>query len=442
MNSIFKVLSIVVILISLVLFFVDKKRYYKFTLLALLLFPKVNLVNVGGSTTGIRYDDFLLFAFLVLSIGEIIFELRRNHSLRVIHALVVCWVVFGLVSTFYGILQSTVSSPLVSILTSLRKYEYFVALFVGYFYFKKYDQKDFIISLRISSLILLVLCGLQLTGIFGGWISGEYVKELGYPIGVFNGAYEYACVNCIFLAIFLYDAFKRSKISYIFCLVALGQIVLSQSRSGILLAAILVMLMAFKYSKIIFVGAAIFGVVVLVALKNSTTLLDRFATIDIRKMMLVLKDRVARGDYFAALRELPTESNFPFIKTDLSFYVRTTKWGAALDGFQMNPIFGYGPGQLSVLDGSYVKILCEGGLASAFVFIAILAYLFRTFRLTKASACKWVLFVVMCFALFIDIFDSSKNMQLLWMIAGSSFASVALNPKPVSETKPQLEYAS
>lgn len=428
MDAIFKILSILIVAISIVLFFVDKKKYYKFTFVSLVLFPKANLLTVGGSTTGIRYDDFMLLAFLILSFGEIIFILQRNHTLRCLHLLVVVWVLMGLLSTFVGALQGTVESSLVSILTSIRKYEYFVAIFVGYFYFKNYDQRGFFRTLKFISLVLLVICGLQFAGIIGGFVSGSYLAPLGYPIGVFNGAYEYACVMCAILCIFLYDALTKRFSSFLFVLVVVAQILLSQSRSGIVLAATLVLLMSLKYSKVMFVMSLALGIVFLIALKTSTSFLDRFATIDIKNMINILSDRFAHGDYFAAVRKIPDEAMFPFVKSDLSFYVRTTKWGAAFDGFKLDPLFGYGPGQISVLDGSYVKLLCEGGIFSFAIFVIVIGYLFYSFKKSNSSICKWTLFVMLCFALFIDIFDSSKSMQFMWMIAGLSLSTLESQP--------------
>lgn len=423
MDIVFKILSLLVIVISIVLFIVDRKKFYKFNFVMLLLFPKVNLLSVGGSTTGIRYDDFLILLFLILSFADICEALRNSHKLAVLHAVVIMWAVFGLMSTVIGYLIGTVNSPIVSVLTSVRKYEYFICIFVGYFYFKSYGRKNLLLTIKISSLILMVLCVLQFFGFVGGFVAGTYNAELGFPIGVFNGAYEYACISCVFLAIFLYDAFKRSPVSYLFCLVALLQIVLSQSRTGLMLAVVLVLLMSFRYSKSIFLLAVVLGVVAIVGLKNTTTLLDRFASIDVKRMYQVMVERFASGDYYAALEELPTEYMYPNITTDLSFYVRTTKWGAAFDGFRLNPLVGYGPGQLSVLDGSYVKILCEGGIISALIFFALLVVLFKTYKDNKCPTCMWILFVLLCFALFIDIFDSSKNMQILWLFTGFSLVS-------------------
>lgn len=421
-DLVFKILSLVIIAVSFLLFLANKKKYYKFLFVTLLLFPKVNLIGVTGSNTGIRCDDFLILSFFLLSIGDIIVSLKRSSNLTTLHTIMVIWVVMGLFSTLIGMVSGTVSSPIIGILTSLRKYEYFVAFFIGYFYFLNYSQKDFIKTVKVSSVILLVICLLQYVRVIGGFIGGTYQDEVGFPIGVFNGAYEYACFMCLMFAVMFYDAFKRSSLSFLYCLIILAQIVLSQSRSGLLLSVAVILLMSFAYSKIVFVSLIVMGSMAIFIIANVTTAFERFLTIDILQMVNTMFERFEAGDYYSALKELPTESMFPYVTSDLSFYVRTTKWGAALNGFSMNPLFGYGPGQLSVLDGSYIKILCEGGIVSFIIFLFMIYELSRNYTISKTPVLKWMLFAIICFGLFIDIFDSSKIMECMWMVTGLSFA--------------------
>lgn len=423
MDLAFKVISIALLALALVLFFVSKKTFYKFCFIALLFFPKVDLIGVSGSSTGIRFDDLLILLFLILMLPKIISTLRKNRHLALLHGLIILWVICGLISTFVGMRHGLVNNPLLSVLTSIRKYEYFVAIFIGYFYFKKYPITSFMKMIKISSLFLLLIALLQYVHVIGGFVSGEYVSNLGAPIAVFNGPYEFACFMCIELIILFYDALKHGGSSYLFSLIALIEIFLTKSRTGLLLSIAIILVMSLVYSKKIFFTALFAGGLAFIILANTTSLIDRFASVNISQMMNIFSERIANGDYLAALERLPTEDLFPNITSDLSFYVRTTKWGAALNGFTMSPLFGYGPGQLAVLDGSYIKIISEGGIVSAIIFIVILGNVFKNYKLSKSKISVWILISIMCFALFIDIFDSSKIMEMFWMFTGSAFAT-------------------
>lgn len=429
METLFKVLSIVLLAVALVLFFANRKAFYKFALVSLLLYPKVNLINVSGSTTGIRYDDLLILMSFILLLPSIISALRKSPKLSFIHGLIIIWVIFGFISTVVGVSRGTVSSPLIGVLTSIRKYEYFVAIFIGYFYFTKYNVKDFLKTIKISTVVLLFICLLQKVHVFGGFINGQYVSTVGYPIGVFNGPYECACFMCIFLIIIFYNAIKGDKSSYLYSLIALTQILLTQSRTGLLLSIFIVLIMSLLYAKKLFFAAIIIAPIVIVILINTTSILERFLTIDYGEMIETYSQNIAHGDYLSALKELPNESMFPNVTVDLSFYVRTTKWGAAINGFTMNPLFGYGPGQLAVLDGSYVKVLCEGGLLSFIIFIVFIATMFKQFARVNSKISIWILIAILCFGLFIDIFDSSKIMEMFWMFAGSAYATKTIKVK-------------
>lgn len=423
MDILFKVLSIVLLAIAIVLFFAKRKAFYKFALVSLLLFPKVNLISIPGSSTGIRYDDLLILASFILLLPSIASSLRKNPRLSFIHGLIIVWVILGLISTLVNIPSEMVSSPLIGVLTPLRKYEYFVAIFIGYFYFQKYSQNDFIKTIKIVTVILFFVCLLQRVYILGGFINGQYLSAVGYPIGVFNGPYEYACFMCIMLVILFYKAIKSDKSCYLFCLISLIQIVLTQSRSGLLLSIFIILAMSLLYARKLFFAVLIIAPIAIVILINTTNVLQRFTTINYGEMIATYSNNIAHGDYFAALEQLPTEWMYPDVKVDLSFYVRTTKWGAAINGFTMSPLFGYGPGQLAVLDGSYVKVLCEGGLLSFLVFIIFVVTMFKQFARVNSKISIWILIAILCFGLFIDIFDSSKIMEMFWMFAGSAYAA-------------------
>ncbi len=110
---------------------------------------------------------------------------------------------------------------------------------------------------------------------------------------------------------------------------------------------------------------------------------------------------------------------------------RSNQWMRALDGFYMEPLFGLGVGsgghlavasglEPVVTDGSYFKILLEGGLASFIPFIIILiSSLIKGFNQRKKYYVEFpLLFFFSCSMIGANVIDMPYIIMFMWYIMG------------------------
>ena len=125
--------------------------------------------------------------------------------------------------------------------------------------------------------------------------------------------------------------------------------------------------------------------------------------------------------------------------------IRTHQWVEAIDGFFQEPLFGLGIGSgghlavgvnmhPSVADGSYFKILLEGGLASFIPFIIILvSSLIKGFKQRKKYYVEFpLLFFFSCSMIGANVIDMPYIIMFMWYIMGrinsnSSRKQIAVN---------------
>ena len=110
---------------------------------------------------------------------------------------------------------------------------------------------------------------------------------------------------------------------------------------------------------------------------------------------------------------------------------RSTQWSAAINGFLMEPLFGLGIGSGGhlaveaglkpvVADGSYFKILLEGGIASFIPFIIILlSSLIKGYKNRKIYYVEFPLLLFFSFSLLgANIIDMPYIIMFMWYIIG------------------------
>ncbi len=440
MNTAAAILAVLACLVSIFFFFskkVDRRVYFIFTLLCVMLLPKVNLITVPGSSTGIRGDDLLLFLFLVLNLKQI-YTLTLSHKrLTVLALLMGALAGIGLLSTAVGMLTGTVAAPVVSVLASLRRIEYFVCFFLGYFALRGLDAKKILRLCCHVAVGMLPLCLLQRAGLFGTFRGSTYIEPDGGVAATFNGGYEYAAVCCLLMGVILLLILRRGQISLkgnlyaFFAYVALFfQVFASTSRTG-LAVCLLISVLEFilfcrkQESTWICLCCICLAAVLLIALLPS--LRDRFLYLDPAEMANAAVEQIRLGDYdaFQVDKIPPNEKDLEIYAggVDLSFYVRMARWGIALNGFGKNPVLGYGPGEMPTVDGSLVKLLSEGGILSFVLFGFILFLLCREGKRQGQHQVIFAVLSLLCFSIFIDVFDASRVMCLFWVIAASTYAA-------------------
>jgi len=122
------------------------------------------------------------------------------------------------------------------------------------------------------------------------------------------------------------------------------------------------------------------------------------------------------------------------------------EWPRAIKAFLKNPLLGTGYSSLGLAtDNDYLRILGETGVLGLLAFGLIIFYLFRSgleaLIRSKQLVLAGFLGVILGFlanAVFIDVFEASKDAFYFWMIMGIGYKiskHKALNPKQIQSSK-------
>ncbi len=112
--------------------------YTNILLLCITILPKINLIKVGGSSTGIRIEDILILIYIVLEIMSRFKNGKKINckKLNKIKKIFSVYIMICICSTFFGTIKGWIN-PLVGGLYLIRKIEYFCMIYIGYNYMKK-----------------------------------------------------------------------------------------------------------------------------------------------------------------------------------------------------------------------------------------------------------------------------------------------------------------
>lgn len=140
--------------------------YINFLLICITLLPKINIIDVGSNSTGIRIEDLLIALYILLDIVSIIKTKKKNIESTKMKKVIKIFMIFifvCLLATIYGVYREWIR-PIYGILYLIRKIEYFWLLFIGYQYMRKIkdDSKilnkiDFLVYIHFIFTILQLL---------------------------------------------------------------------------------------------------------------------------------------------------------------------------------------------------------------------------------------------------------------------------------------------
>ena len=412
-----------------------------------LFIPKLNLLKISvQSTAGIRADDLLALILLVIAVTDR--ETWKNKIVRYGVMFLTLLSVLNLASLFSGRLQGYSNNILFSLLTVLRKFEYFSFALTGIYLVRRLKDpgRTFMEEFTLMSAFHAALAILQVLGkttyvVSGadrGWFFG------GAAISTFNGYYEYGQFLCFGCVIFMCDYLRRRNILSLAMLpVTLGMLVLSISRTSLITGALLILWVIWfpvrgrvSKQRLILgswsaIGAAA-ALTVLAAGLITWGAAGRFATLDFGETAS-WGQLLGRGNFTNYLANLVRgieaydgayQAGLLEQISDLSAASRLYKWGAALDGFRHSPVLGYGPGLAATIDGNYLKMLGETGIAGTAVWFVYYGYFMRAAaKARRKTALGRPLLLMMVSillnAVMIDMFEASKPMEIIWMLAGA-----------------------
>lgn len=426
-----------------------------------LFIPKMKLVEISDLTTaGIRPDDFLALVLLIIAIMDPA-TYRDKHIRRGILLLIALSAV-NILSVLIGRMNGYGNNLMLSILMVVRKFEYGSFALTGIYLVRRLKDpyKTFVDEFTIMAIMHVILGLLHVrelvTYIVAGYDEANYFG--GAAVSTFNGYYEYGQFLCFACAIFMCDYFRRRNlVSLAMVPVSLVMLYFTTSRSSLIIGFLLILVVIYFpiHSRISkrrlafggygLIGAAM-GLTLLLTGVVGGSAIGRFATLDVSEYSLYLKSFIQRGyfkQYIDMLREgvweLDAIETLGYLDkiTDWSMAVRLYKWGAALDGVRLYPVLGYGTGVTHVMDGNYIKLLAETGIVGTALWMWFYGYYMRAvWKMRKWSKLAVPLFLgmvsILLNALLIDSFESSKPMEMLWVMVGAVIAFGECNHEVVS----------
>jgi len=406
-----------------------------------ILFPKINLINVPGSQVGIRLEDIFTGGLLVW----LLYMFAAQNKWRVVGSDTVnqLWLVFllwgGMVTIIGYLVFGTIDRPLIALLYWGRHFQFFIVyLFARYTLWTVEGLRRLLSMGAWAALVVFGYAILQYLGLVPYFSTLESVvlapgqkvnyATTGVLMGTFGGHYDFGVFVAMVLAILF-------GFAYHFVWKPFGVKVLDFGLKNNLLAILLLAFGVFCliYSRSRSAYLAFLAVLLYLGWRSRRWWLIYVAL----GIVLVL----AAWFFAGGLSNFPTEVNVGEISffVDRSNIERLGKWAVVIQSLNVISIMtGNGLSSLgSAVDGYYVRLIGETGLIGLGLFGLLLRAIFVRLRQLIAFA-EQRLVVSLAFglvlasvallvqAVFIDTFVSSKVMYIYWFLVGVAMQQFAL----------------
>lgn len=426
-----------------------------------ILLPKLSFIQVIGTTTDIRIEDFLLAAIYLIWIAEKIFGKEKFHF-TLVHKLMMLFIVIASIGTIWGIINGTVQYHLLGILNILRRVEYFLMFFVAYDWLKPkrlFRYIEILIAYSVGTVLVGLLQYINLLPMFPSWaFPGRvlYYKQFSFLLSTFGGHYDFGGF-LILIAPITIATFFLVKQMY--------------TRLGLLLLiGLYYFSLVNSFSRSAYIGFMI-GLVVLFILIRKYILVLLPVLDTLRVAYLYFTGQFSKYDYSITFtpasespspspslipsstlhthKPTPTPTLHPITKPKLNVgeplqlpsggevtldpggAVRVVVWKNAWDHFLKSPLLGTGYTSIGTgSDNQYLRTLAETGILGLGTFLIIVGtVLYKLYKGYKyfAEGTLEKMFIaaliagiigILCEAVLIDIFDSSKIAIFLWFLVG------------------------
>lgn len=434
------------------------------------LYPKFPLLSVPGTYVAIRLEDFLIAAIFLWWFIATIPRLRLFLRQNITEAILLFWGV-GALSLFSALTLTHSVTPQLGFLHFIRRVEFMALFFVSLSAFKSLSQ------VRLWLVTMLVVTAIIVFYGFGQqWFhlpvvsttNKEFSKGLVLYLtpdarvnSTFAGHYDLAVYLSFFIivaaAFFIY--FKSLiKKAFLILIAILSFILLALTAARVsffaVLTGITVLLWWLKQKKLIL--ALLF--LALLAFAVSPDLRHRsVATLTVNLLggggpkyepPSNLKNpskgfSIESASPSATLSGVPVDvvPGEPLNSTELgvyrSFGIRfDVEWPRAIRAFEKNPLLGTGYSSISIAtDNDFLRTLGEVGLLGTvslgLVFIIIIRKIIRFLRTSPKDNYYFLIMGIFCGiiallinGLFIDVLESSKVAELLWLTLGVTWATI------------------
>lgn len=442
----FSLYSLLLLPFILMYFYVMKKHRNILSIYVLtiaIILPKISIINVNFVYgTGIRIEDIILVMFGITLIFEKLESIKSFFKTRLFIIFIV-YVIVITASLFSGFYIGGIYSKSSAFFRYLRNIEYFCYLFVGIDFYSKNKDKFYTYIkyfLYITLIVNLFVAISQKYEMMGSFRLGGF-SYIDVSVGLFNGPYEIGAFCNIIIAFFMIEILKKDDflVENVFVVLAsLILILLSKSRLSLLCALFIIILQLFinlkGKQKLIILSIGLILLVGFIFMIDKISILSRFRTINLNDLIYSIKYYAKNANYenFINMPTDKTLEHYVIQRGDVSFNCRMFKWFSFIDLFKKYPIFGYGYNSSGIMDGNYIKLLVETGIIGLIVFILLLVSIVFYNRDTKFKLNKYLVFIFIIMILnatLIDIFESSKIMQIFYFVAGVCVSNKLNNKK-------------
>lgn len=424
------------------------------------LYPKFPFISIPGTHVAIRLEDFII-AFSGILLVYIIAPDLKKFLRDKLNISIFLYLAVGLISLLSALFVTKTVSPQLGFLHWVRRVEYFIPFFIGYYAIKSNNKNlEFIVKVMMITIVVAFLYGLgqrylnwpiivtqnveHARGIALRYIPGSHINSTfagHYDLGTFL-----VLLLPVFLSLFFLQTKKRTKfILFIIISACLWLLAYSGSRistvSYMISAAVaLIFIRKIKAIPLILVYS-------LLIFSMSPNLVARYSrifqvTIDKVKSINLLNYYTEGKEVFAAeessglptRRVLPTATPTPQpVFEDRSTSIRLNiEWPRAIRALTKNPLLGTGYSSITLAtDNDFLRLLGEVGIVGFLAFFLIFSRLGRIFisafplikkfkgiELAFVSGIIASLVGVFINAVFIDIFEASKFAIIFWLMIG------------------------
>jgi hypothetical protein len=437
------------------------------------IYPKFPLFNIPGTYVAVRLEDFLI-AFVVFGwLLGIFYKWRLLLAEHITKAILLFWVI-GLLSLFSGIFLTQTVVPHLGFLHYLRRVETMILFLVAFSAFSSIKQiKVWLMAMFFASLFV-VLYGfgqqfLQFPVI--STTNREFSKGLILFLSpearvnsTFAGHYDLAAFLAFFLVVltgyfFYVKGLFRKGIMIVTGLLSFILLALTAARVSFLAALLGIISVLFLTGRKKLILAVF--VLAFAALIISPDLRHRtIATLTVNLLggggakyepppqmpgntTKFSIENAATGAATPSGVPVDIVPGEPLDTTELgvsrSFEIRLNEeWPRAIRAFEKNPFLGTGYSSIGIAsDNDYLRSLGEvgilGTLSLALIFFIIIKRMWETIRNSQGSSSRILiigmfggLLTIFLTQTFIDVLESSKIAQLLWLSLGVGFASMEI----------------
>ena len=440
------------------------------------LYPKFPLFNVPGTYVAIRLEDFLI-AFAVLLFFFAAWPERDKILKKTITKAVLLFWGIGLLSLFSGVFLTNTVVPHLGILHYLRRVETMILFFVALYAFSSVEQIKIWLKVMFFVIVIVVLYGFG-QQYFNFPVISTTNKEFSKGLilfltpearvnSTFAGHYDLAAFLAFVVVILVVFFFRVKK---------------AIQKFGLLFAGILsFILLSLTAARVSFV-AAILGITTslfltghkkLILVLFGAALIALFISPDLRHRTvatLTVNLLGGGGAKYDPPPQMPGNTNKfsienaatgaatpsgvpvdvapgePLNTTELgvyrSFGIRfNEEWPRAIRAFEKNIFLGTGFSSITIAtDNDYLRSLGEvgllGTLSLCLIFFIIIKRMVRFIGKALKRLIYYLILGLFCGLItifltqtFIDVLESSKIAQLLWLSLGVGFTAMNLEER-------------